>query len=172
MGTGTKLALGGCIGLILLGLLTVGGSFALVANVEPPADSESGSSEEKQKSGSFESESSKEKEKAGSSEEEQSAVAIGEPTTVADASWVVTSAEPRTRLNSQFLDPKQGSFVVVDFRFTNNGSESKTLHQNALKLLDGDGREFDPDTGTFGYIPNDRNIFLDQVNPVCPKMGR
>lgn len=169
MGTGTKLALGGCISLILLGLLTVGGCFALVANVEPPA--ESGSSKEKQKSGSSESESSKEKQKPGSSEEEQSAVAIGEPATVADASWVVTSAEPRTRLNSQFLDSKQGNFIVVDFRFTNNGSESKTLHQNALKLVDGDGREFDPDTDTFGYIPNDRNIFLEQVNPGVTEDG-
>ena len=164
MGTGTKLALGGCIGLILLGLLTVGGCFALIANVEPPADSETGSSE---------SESAKENQKSGSSGEEQatSTVSIGEPATVGDASWVVTSAEPRTRLNSQFLDPKQGNFVVVDFRFTNNGSESKTLHQNALKLLDGDGREFDPDTDTFGYIPNERNIFLEQVNPGVTEEG-
>ena len=38
MGTGAKLALGGCIGLILLSLVTVGGCFALVANVGPPAE--------------------------------------------------------------------------------------------------------------------------------------
>jgi flagellar motor protein MotB len=169
MGTGTKLALGGCIGLILLGLLTVGGCFALIANVEPPADSETGTAE----SGSSESGSAKEKQKSEPSKEEQSTstVSIGEPATVADASWMVTSAEPRSRLNSQFLEPKQGNFVVVDFRFTNNGSESKTLHQNALKLLDRDGREFDPDTDTFGYIPNERNIFLEQVNPGVTEDG-
>lgn len=164
MGTGAKLALGGCIGLILLGLLIVGGCFALVANVEPPTDSETASSEE---------ESSKEKQKSGSSKEEQSAstVSIGQSVTVGDASWVVTSAEPRTRLTSQFLPSKQGNFVVVNFRFTNNGNESKTLHQNALKLLDRDEREFDPDTDTFGYIPNERNIFLEQVNPGVTEDG-
>jgi hypothetical protein len=169
MGTGTKLALGGCIGLILLSLLTVGGCFALIANVEPPSDSETGSSEAEPS----EAESSREKKKSGSSKEEQSAstVSIGQPATVGDASWIVTSAEPRTRLTSQFLPTKQGNYVVVDFRFTNNGNESKTLHQNALKLLDRDGREFDPDTDTFGYIPNERNIFLEQVNPGVTEDG-
>jgi hypothetical protein len=72
---------------------------------------------------------------------------------------------------SQFLDPKQGNLVVVDFRFNNNGNESKTLHQSALKLLGRDGREFDPDTDTFGYIPNERNIFLEQVNPGVTEDG-
>lgn len=56
-------------------------------------------------------------------------------------------------------------------RFTNIGSESKTLPQNALKLLDLDGRESDPDTDTFGYIPNERNIFLEQVNPGVTEEG-
>jgi hypothetical protein len=172
MGTGMKLAIGGCIGPVLLGLLTVGGCFALIASVDPSTDSELGSSgSESSEPAPAGAESSKGKQKSGSSEGEEPTVAIGESATVADASWVVTSAVPRTRITSQFVDPKQGNFVVVDFRFTNNGSEAKTLHQNALKLLDGDGREFDPDTDTFGYIPTERNIFLEQVNPGVTKNG-
>ncbi len=105
-------------------------------------------------------------------EEQEATVSTGQRVEVGDASWVATSAQSRTQLTSRFLDPKQGNFVVVDFDFTNNGSESKTLHQNALKLLDRDGREFDADTDTFGYIPNEKNMFLDQVNPGVTKSGQ
>jgi hypothetical protein len=99
-------------------------------------------------------------------------VKIGQPVTVGDASWTVTSAQPRTQLNSRYADSKQGNFVVADFAFTNNGTESKTLHSTALKLVDSNQREFDPDTDTFGYIPNDRDIFLEQVNPGLTKEGQ
>ncbi len=40
-----------------------------------------------------------------------------------------------------------------------------------MKLVDKDGRGFDPDTDAFGYMPDDKNIFLDQVNPGVTKDG-
>jgi hypothetical protein len=61
--------------------------------------------------------------------------------------------------------------VVVDFDFTNNASEAKTLTQNIIALYDGSGRKSEPDTDTFSYVPSDKNIFLDQVNPGVTKSG-
>lgn len=99
-------------------------------------------------------------------------VGIGQTATVADASWVVTSAQPRSELRSQFgSQSKQGNFVVVDFTFTNNGNEAKTLTQNIIALYDNSGRKYSPDTDTFSYIPSDENILLDQVNPGVTKNG-
>jgi len=118
----------------------------------------------------------KAKKDSGSSQKQQqsqeSTVAIGQTATVADASWVVTSAQPRTQLRSQFgTQSKQGNFVVVDFTFTNNGDESKTLTQNIITLYDSSGRKSSADTDTFSYISNEKNIFLDQVNPGVSKDG-
>jgi hypothetical protein len=170
MGTGTKLALGGCIGLILLGLLTVGGCFALVATVEPPAASDSGSSEEKKPA------PSKEKQKSGSSKEEQPAVAIGESVTVGDVTWRVTDARQANQLtqqgvSKQFAKTEQGNFVIVDFDFTNNGSDPITLDNASLALIDSEGRESNPSSDQFFYVPDDRQIFLENTNPGITKQG-
>ncbi len=59
----------------------------------------------------------------------------------------------------------------MDFTFTNNGNEAKTLTQNIIALYDSSGRKADADTDTFSYIPNEKNIFLDQVNPGVSKNG-
>jgi Domain of unknown function (DUF4352) len=65
----------------------------------------------------------------------------------------------------RFMEPKQGNFIIVDFLFTNNGDEAVTLDSASLSLLDADGRTSEPDTDTFGYIPPDKDVFLNQVNP-------
>jgi hypothetical protein len=100
---------------------------------------------------------------------------IGETVKVGDASWVVTKADQTNQITDTYggvLPTKQGNFVVVDFRYRNDGNESKTLHQQAMQLVDSSGRESDPDTDTFGYIPQDRNIFQEQVNPGVTENGQ
>jgi uncharacterized protein DUF4352 len=151
------LGLGGCIGLILLLLVVAGGCAAILASIGGDTDSKSGDS------------------KLGAPKEEQATVPVGEPVTVGDVQWTVTDARQTNRLESslgQFGDPKQGNFVVVDFNFTNNGSEPVTLDSASLALLDGEGRESQADPGMFEYISKDRNIFLEQVNPGVTRQGR
>jgi len=60
----------------------------------------------------------------------------------------------------------------VDFAYTNNGDKAKTLHQGALEVVDSSGRRSEPDTDTLLYIPNELNIFLEQVNPGVTENGR
>ena len=106
--------------------------------------------------------------------QETPTVGIGEAVAVGDASWVVTDAQRASQLADTFggaLPLKQGNFVVVDFNFTNNGNDSKTLHSGALQLVDSSGRTSNPDTDTFGYIPSEKNIFLNQVNPGVTQPG-
>jgi hypothetical protein len=162
LGTGAKIAIGGCITLFVLGLLVVGGCFVLIATVEPPTDSGSGSSKEKQES--------------GSSKGREPTVAIREPVTVGDVQWTVTNARTAKQLRQeefgQFGETKRGDFVIVDFDFTNRSSEPITLSQQSLALIDSSGNKSEPDTDTFGYIPRNRNIFLEQVNPGVTKQGQ
>jgi hypothetical protein len=112
-----------------------------------------------------------EPEKAKSKGSEQQTAAIGETATVGDLAWTVTNARQANQLTSQFLEPKQGNFIVVDFNFLNNGSEAVTLTQNSISLLDDQGRTSEPDTDTFGYIDPNKNILLEQVNPGVTSQG-
>jgi hypothetical protein len=90
-------------------------------------------------------------------------VAVGQPLTVGNAEWTVTSAYPATQLTSEHGDTKRGNFVVVDFQFKNNSDEGVTVSTESLALFDGNGREFKFDTDTFFYIDSFKNIFLVEV---------
>lgn len=108
---------------------------------------------------------------APSPELEEQTVNIGETVEVGDVAWTVTNARRANALNSEFLEPKRGNFVVVDFTFRNNDNEAVTLDSNSLALLDSEGRKFETDTDTFGYIDPAKDIFLDQVNPGVQQQG-
>lgn len=103
---------------------------------------------------------------------DQPAVALGEPVTAGDTVWTVTEARQATELTAEFAEPEQGNFVIVNFDFTNNGSEAVTLDTASLTLIDSEGRESQADPDKFQYIPEDRNIFLENVNPGVTDQGQ
>ena len=102
-----------------------------------------------------------------------STVAVGQPLTVGDVEWTVTSAYPADRLTS-YVDgrTKRGNFVVVDFRFKNNSDEDLTLSSHSPVLFDGSGRRFEFDTDTYLYIDWAKNIFRRSVVPGDSPEGR
>jgi uncharacterized protein DUF4352 len=143
-------------------------------DVAPAEESES-APEAQAESGSAESENVPEPAQEAKNEEQKStAYGLNEAVTVGDASWVITNAQKTNQLADPFgvRPAKQGTFIIVDFQFRNGDNEPKTLHQGALQLVDGSGRESDPDTDTLLYIPEDKNIFLEQVNPGVTETGQ
>ncbi len=162
LGRGTKLAIGGCIVLVLLAVLGLGGCAAIIASIGPSTDSKS--------------ESPKEQQESGSSQGEQATVPIGEPITVGDVTWKVTNARQANQLrqegvSSKFAKTEQGNFVVVDFDFTNNGSKAVTLDNESLALIDSEGRESKTRAEYSSYIPENRRIFLERINPGVTEQG-
>ncbi len=97
---------------------------------------------------------------------------IGEPLRVGDVTWVVEDAKVVTELTSTYEKPLRGTFVVVNFTFTNEGNEAATLDTASLALIDSEGRRNEADPDKFGYIPDDRNIFLENVNPGVTDKGQ
>ena len=99
--------------------------------------------------------------------------AVGQLAPVGDVEWRVTQAYPTKLLEDSYgIDPpKRGNFVVVQFQFANNRAESVTLAQMHMALIDSQGREFEPDVETIGYIPPEKDIFLEQVNPGVTERG-
>lgn len=97
---------------------------------------------------------------------------IGEPLRVGDVTWVVEDAKTATELTSSYEKPVRGNFVVVNFTFTNEGKEAATLDTASMALIDSEGRRNEADPDKFGYIPDGRNIFLENVNPGVTDRGR
>jgi hypothetical protein len=52
------------------------------------------------------------------------------------------------------------------------GKEAATLDTASMTLIDNEGRKSEADPDMFGYIPDDRNIFLENVNPGVTDRGQ
>jgi hypothetical protein len=61
--------------------------------------------------------------------------------------------------------------VIVDFDFTNNGNDAITLDNESLALIDSEGLESKPSSDSFFYIPENRRIFLERINPGVTRQG-
>jgi hypothetical protein len=98
-------------------------------------------------------------------------VSIGDTVKAGKVEWTVTDARQVTELKAPYTPKKQGNFVIIDFNFLNGTNEAVTLDSASLTLIDGQGRKFETDTDTFGYVPTSKDIFLEQVNPGVTKQG-
>jgi hypothetical protein len=132
-------------------------SLVSVACTTPPESGKSPSSEAETKKGKTEQ-----------------TVGIGEPVGVGEVGWIVNDAQRTQLLQSQFGpfgNNKQGNFVVVNFGFLNHSSQPITLNSAAIMLIDERGREFQMDPTAFEYVPPEKLIFLEQVNPGVIRNG-
>ena len=119
---------------------------------------------------------SSDKEEKKTSRKGEETVAMGQPIRVGDVQWTVTDARQTNQLvqqgvSPQFAKTEQGNYVVVDFEFVNNGSDALTLDNESLKLVDSQGRESGASSDQFFYVPRDKQIFLERVNPGVTKPG-
>jgi len=152
---GTKLAFGGCVVLPVLLVIGFVGCLALVGGGGGEGGSGSGESRERKA--------------------QEAAVNIGQPVHVGEVTWTVTNArqvsEIREKGLGRFGETKRGNFVIVDFNFTNNSSEAVTLDSASVALMDSSGNKSEADPDTFGYIPANKDIFLENVNPGVTRAG-
>ena len=152
---GTKLAFGGCVVLPVLLVIGFVGCLALVGGGGGEGGSGSGESRERKA--------------------QQAAVDIGQPVRVGEVTWTVANArqvsEIREKGLGQFGQTKRGNFVIVDFNFTNNSSEAVTLDSASLSLIDSSGNKSEVDPDFSSYVPANKDIFLENVNPDVSRQG-
>ncbi len=117
-----------------------------------------------------ETESTEESTTTGS--EEGSGHSIGETVVVGDVAWAVTDVEESDILVSR-LGSEEGHFVIVDLMFQNNSNQDITFATPFVTLVDGEGREFEPDIEyNFTHIEPENNMFAAHVRPGVTKEGR
>jgi len=107
------------------------------------------------------------KKAAAEKAEAEKAVTLGKPATAGDFVWTIKKVSKKDQLTAQYMDPlkAQGTFVILDGEVANNGKEAKTIDGSSLKIIDGEGREFEASTETTGYITEKKDVFLTQLNP-------
>ena len=150
------------------------------AQQEEQAQQEEEAAQEEAEQRAAEQQAEEERQAAEERERREEAAAsravLGETVRAGDAEWTVTNArrvsEIRQKGFGQFGESKQGNFVVMDFTFTNQANDSVTLDSLSLPLFDSQGRQYEADTDTFGYIPAQKDIFLNQVNPGVTQEGQ
>lgn len=92
------------------------------------------------------------------------AVPLGETVEVGSVAWTINNVQQSTELKA-LGERKQGNFVTVDLTFINNGDEAVTLDSESIKIVDDQNRTHGTDTDASLYVPANRDLFLNQVNP-------
>jgi len=101
----------------------------------------------------------------------KNAVPVGETVEVGNVARTVSNVEKATELKA-LGERKQGTFIIVDVTFINNGDEPTTLDSESLAILDDQDRTHETDPDASFYVPTNRDLFLNQVNPGVTKQGR
>lgn len=158
----TGIGCGGLVGLFVLLVIAI----ALIGGggTEAPVG-DSAQQDQGQQAGQDEAQNE------GQEDSGENTVAIGEPLAVGEVAWIVTSAEQVTELTDDFGESETGNFVVVDFEFTNNSSEAVTLDSGMLTLIDSEGRRNEVDTDRLFFVPAERNVIFEEVNPGVTQQG-
>lgn len=157
----------GCASLVVLGFLFVGCLTVLSGGNGGGEGAGSNNSPVAEKEAADETKEVPTKKKQ-TNEGQKKVHGVGDEVNVGDVSYSVTSAKAKTRLVDTFeIDPpKTGNFVVVDFTFANNGTEPVAMSDVGLYLYDNKSREYESDSDMFGYVPEEKDIFLlDRINP-------
>lgn len=96
--------------------------------------------------------------------QKKQAVPLGETVEVGNVAWTINNVQESTELRA-LGERKQGNFVTVELTFINNGDEAVTLDSESLAIIDDQNRTFETDTDASFYVPTNRDLFLNQVNP-------
>ena len=164
----------GCVGVAIvlvlfvgcLSILTNGGDNSADSN--PPVEDEGKGKVEGEKPQPAASEQADKRVDKQADENPGKIYGTGDEVRVGDVAYTVTEAQSATELTDTYkIDPpKTGDFIVVDFLFANNGEKPVNLSDIGLYLYDNKDRQYETDSEMFGYIPEEKDIFLlERINP-------
>jgi Domain of unknown function (DUF4352) len=97
---------------------------------------------------------------------------VGDTATPGEVEWIVTEAFRTPLLRSNFGTSKQGDFILIEFTFTNGRSEEVTIDPELhMTLTDDQGQKYGTDVDAYEFVPVDKDIFLQPVNPGVSQDG-
>lgn len=99
--------------------------------------------------------------------EEPAAPGLGTPVRDGKFEFTVTAVEDGgTEVGGEFLkEQAQGTFRLVHVTVTNIGTEPQTLFDSNQKIIDDQGRSFEPNSTAGLYLDSNQNVWITPVNP-------
>ncbi len=111
------------------------------------------------------------------SSEETKTIGIGETATIEDIGFTVQNAESTTTIeaDNEYTEPvtTDNQFIVLDVTINNGQNEAITTDSSFFTLVTEDGTEYSPknDGDLIMVIPNEKMLFLEEINPGLKKDG-
>lgn len=100
---------------------------------------------------------------------------INDAIRLGDTTVTVTEVTTTQRVGGEFYNHTAGAnatFVVVRYSETNNGNETLTVLGSPFKLVDGEGRRFEPSSRAEGALATQENLeVLPQLQPGLEHTG-
>jgi len=105
----------------------------------------------------------------------EQSVGVNTPLVVGSIEWTVTAVKTTDKLHvdNQFTEDKatSGVFLWVDVTIKNNKDKAVTADSSAVAVTDDQDREFKSYSEAMMYIPQDRWLFLESINPGMDSAG-
>jgi Domain of unknown function (DUF4352) len=98
---------------------------------------------------------------------------IGRECNLGTGTVLVEKAQKTNTLTADYMQPKSGNYVVVQFRYTYNGNKPITTGEIPWMLTDGQGRSYQfASDETIEYSNVDESIMYEDINPSVAKKGK
>lgn len=102
-------------------------------------------------------------------------VKLGEPVQVGDLAWTLTGTRKQAFVGQYYGgtlmgEQADGVYLVVDVEVENTGKRATYISSEMLRLVDDQGRVFEPDTAAGIYL-GDAGLTFDEINPGIVKKG-
>lgn len=97
---------------------------------------------------------------------------VGDVVPVEKFEYKVNSIKTATKIGNEFLNKKtDGQFLIINVTVTNKDSEARIIDTSLFKIIDSQGREFEPMADGDVYVNENVEFFLQEVNPNLSKTG-
>lgn len=95
---------------------------------------------------------------------------LNEEVIVKNFKYVFTSVSLKNSVGDQFLgEDANGIFLIIDVEIENIGNDADYIN-NAIYIIDNQGREFEQDDGSWIYLED--NFIFEELNPGLTKKGQ
>lgn len=97
---------------------------------------------------------------------------VGDVVPVEKFEYKVNSIKTAKKIGNEFMNKTtNGQFLIINVTIKNNDKEARIIDTSLFKIIDSQGREFEPLADGDVYVNENTSFFLEEVNPNLSRTG-
>lgn len=97
---------------------------------------------------------------------------VGDVVPVEKFEYKVNSIKTAKKIGNEFMNKTtNGQFLIINVTIKNNDKEARIIDTSLFKIIDSQGREFEPLADGDVYVNVNTSFFLEEVNPNLSRTG-